>query len=502
MGRWGKGRAASDWRRILEAAGLIVVAGCTPDEDGCGGGVRLDTLEFIEGTDVVQSYVWSEHQTIAWGQGELGPVPGIPLDETLVRWNTPAVNTEIDFFVRDPEEARQKLQHTWAGSSGKCAKSDGYWDLETYLGAMPDAHVIPWAAALGGEDQFPFILHKFMFAPGEPSLEGPASVPDFEGSVKAVRAMWHRRCSNATALAPLLGTLNERLWDGFVAEADEEPEPDRAIRHYSHAISYLAHTEGVPGNARGGFFLDFFFELELDEAFTVDIKTCFNANYLFTLGADGYEEGILQVIPQVNHGRADGTNAEELHAAVEEALEETVPEEFAKTTFDMQTRDILPEDLRVSCVQYAKNNCENAANLLAVAIDQGGIELGLPLQQRDRLAAAANEPLVVGPVVPNWYTGLKNWRCMAPPEDPNGEPFCQYVLRAINAEVYPDQIELIWYDRADYDNPVYALAVAAQATDDAGDTLAELCNYDQFADVPFGRRFARDNRGHAQVNID
>ena len=88
-----------------------------------------------------------------------------------------------------------------------------------------------------------------------------------------------------------------------------------------------------------------------------------------------------------------------------------------------------------------------------------------------------------------------------------GEGECEYVVRAKRLNVYPDAVELVWFDDKELDNSTYALWVAAQDPGGSGST-ASLCTWQEataFATFPDGhykRAFVTDPSNPVTVEFD
>jgi hypothetical protein len=65
--------------------------------------------------------------------------------------------------------------------------------------------------------------------------------------------------------------------------------------------------------------------------------------------------------------------------------------------------------------------------------------------------------------------------CMTRPVDPSAESVCKMFLPASRVNVYPDELELVWFDGRDVKNPSYALYVALLGLDQD----QQLCSQQQ-----------------------
>jgi hypothetical protein len=88
--------------------------------------------------------------------------------------------------------------------------------------------------------------------------------------------------------------------------------------------------------------------------------------------------------------------------------------------------------------------------------------------------------------------GFRNWRCIQDPNAEEGVGKCHYLLPAKRLNVYPSDVELVWFDRKELDNPSYAIYVAAYAFEPPGAvplTVQQMCKWTMTATIgyaPYG----------------
>jgi hypothetical protein len=103
-----------------------------------------------------------------------------------------------------------------------------------------------------------------------------------------------------------------------------------------------------------------------------------------------------------------------------------------------------------------------------IAAAQGGANLGYSMADQTNLNHAISQP--------------GNWTCGA-----DGK--ARFILRAKRINVYADAIELVWFDKADVNDPMYALYAASVSQQ----TPRSLCSRPRTVlgprDLPFKRRF-------------
>jgi hypothetical protein len=79
-------------------------------------------------------------------------------------------------------------------------------------------------------------------------------------------------------------------------------------------------------------------------------------------------------------------------------------------------------------------------------------------------------------------------------------PTCRFFLPASRLNVYPDELELVWFDHKDVTNPAYALWVGLQfpGTPNRKALLAQMCAHQEndFTQVDhYTREYATSSRG-------
>jgi len=438
--------------------------------------------------ELIVGEVTAAGSSYAWGHGELQDLPNRPLEDVFMEYDTPHRDTEVYVFACDPKQQKEWLQGLteWTCDHWGCESEDALWNKGTVPGvSVPHPVAVPQQPSLVHLD-----LTTSQFAPYD-FLQAPCSVPDGAVSVKAARLYQHGLCSYPMALAGLMHQVSDAVWQGFVDEMMAESGPDLAAREWFHTFAYLDHEEGAPLDLRGGFHVDLYYRVELWEAFVNDLHLWFNTNYRFTLGS-GADAGLLGVKPAFNYAHVEGYDAQAAADGMKNALMVTLPDAFLANSAAQQLSPPMGP-----C--WGTPTCGFVAGKFAQAINDGGDLLGLSKPEKDQMIAVANAEDGNGE--------YKNWRCVS--SESAGDQ-CHYVLRAKRINVTPTDVELVWFDDKERDNPTYALWVAAHADPEtAPDTIAELCKWQQdpYPLLPPGgtyyrAEFAKYNAFYAEALLD
>jgi hypothetical protein len=281
-------------------------------------------------------------------------------------------------------------------------------------------------------------------------------------------------------------------------------------------VSYVENNATVPETADGGFQLDGFLALNArpNGLHFEDLDVAFRADYHFFITHPNPNHndqgGILQIEPGFHVSFEDPS----LQPLVESFIATQVPTTFNSATNAKQSKDIIPPSLpahECHACTLAGETCKDTvpccggaacvegrcamptdltampcaaaqAEFLASLIKQGAQELKLDMTETQSLIDAA------GAIDPT-NQSLANWRCVpdAPPScgetahrQQEAKHHCEVVLRAKRLNVYPDQLELVWFDGDEPTNPTFALWVALHAPElkilPNPPTLATLCS--------------------------
>jgi len=444
----------------LRAAALCLGLGACLD--ACPATPGTAELRFLDNGGTVREVVGAVGARTV-GPAELGPVPSLPLlgldalhavdlvgqNVSLAPVNNqglPGPQIEAHLFVADLGGLDTYLRGVGAGEPIQ------RWDDRTRPGSLGLDVAIPFPPNPGwnvaNRYQVPFLL-PVVFWPGIEPLP-PASDPDppGRGSVKSVRFYRPGLCgmevSFADSSAPgvnnarLYDTISDTLFTKFAS--NDKLDRGSARRAWSRVTTLLDDGLDIFG-PRGGFFLYFWFSATAARGLQ-DINFTANYEYQFTLvdgrGAVVPTRNDLLVQPQQSFGD------------FRDALEKDLPQNLGESFVDKQKKGFG------TCSGDAGDDPVNAVNLVAGFADAGGAKLGLSAADRTRLQNAIRQPA--------------NWSCDRRGDD--GAKTANFILRAKRINVYPDALELVWFDEQNPDDPMFALYAAAVTVNATGDLCA------------------------------
>jgi hypothetical protein len=364
----------------------------------------------------------------------------------------------------------------------------GMWDTFTQPGALPRSVVL--SANRFTESNKRHLSTVDFFSNVSPV--GPAASP-LGGSIKAVRVYNHGACSAETLTAPggmvgLLDRVSESVWKGFVegviVEDGECKEARKPFRFSSSAVNYLDHTPRETRDLRGGFFLHFDYYADLPLSPVVpDIYTTVTARYEYTL-----VDGILGLRDTRVFQYTTGPSWANPGAKMLDSLTETAPAKFAELARAEQTTKIIKDEKfawATACDPTGSYQCEGAASIAGSAVKKGAETLqklgeeSFSTQDQNKLSDAMMRRV-------NEDAPLTDWVCV--PDNSENGGHCEFTVPAKRLNVYPDAVELVWFDGKEVKNPAYALYVMAHFSEKNDPTTGmpifdqeavdELCSFD------------------------
>jgi hypothetical protein len=120
--------------------------------------------------------------------------------------------------------------------------------------------------------------------------------------------------------------------------------------------------------------------------------------------------------------------------------------------------DILKDENQVACDPTESHQCEGIVAPISFGIVKGaktletlGEESFSPSDQGDLIGALTRRFKDEAP--------LKDWACVPDNSETGGH--CEFTIPAKRLNVYPDAVELVWFDGKEVKNPAYALYVLA-----------------------------------------
>ncbi|MEJ7731094.1 MAG: hypothetical protein WKG00_18000 [Polyangiaceae bacterium] len=484
-----RARCVSLWVATFAVTLGAGAAGCTPDPD-------LNNLQFWSDSGILlDAKLTASGRSYAWGEDDLSAaLTETPLGSVDVRYLSDVNRTEAHVFAFDPKE-RLELLRSDSFNILKEIDPSLWLDATEPVRALPYDVVLPYPTEGIFSGTFASLdLERSYFFDSIPNPWGPAAVPDGQGSVKAARVYDHGACSLQRPVSSIYDVVNERLFETFGRQAEVEQDCGiEVLRYGSHAVTYLDHDPGDPVSARGGFMLDFHYYIDTHNIFAANIDIWFNSDFRFQLTGPGAAlqdgtpvgAGVLDVAPRINYFHVDGYGAQGIADRLQTGLAETLPDTLRAVSLDEQSRN--PFEGSSSCDPADDTPCVGAAGILGVGVAAGATALGL----------LPDESVALQLLVAN-DGGNAHWRCVrtTPGADacdsnpPPAEHECRFVTRAKRLNVYPDAVELVWFDGKELDNPAYALWVAAHnpATDE--NARNELCAWHP-EDTWYRRSFTR-----------
>lgn len=153
--------------------------------------------------------------------------------------------------------------------------------------------------------------------------------------------------------------------------------------------------------------------------------------------------------------------------------------------------------------QTSRAHCENFIGTMRDVIGRAGTDGTLAAMGSTDPAADADR--LKEKITEEGNGRLRHWRCAKrAATDVDGATVtahrCEYIVRAHRINVYPDNVELVWFDSV-HDTDTTALPLWIVSKETAPDQLSRLCS----AGRPFprlNRAFGSSNQGYAEINPD
>jgi len=347
---------------------------------------------------------------------------------------------EAHLFVDNLADTNEYLRGVGAASAVQ------QWDDRATIGHRGMGLAVPYPPnttwPLGKRYQVgPPVLPLYFWPNIEP--EAPGSDPEGTGSIKSVRIYKPGLCGVEVAFTQpdnqgLFDQVSDTLWQKFSSNGSLSSP----VRAYSRATTLLDEGVDIFG-PRGGFFLYFWFAASAGGGFQ-SVNFAANYEYQFTLN-----DGRLVLDPT----RDDLLVQPQSHFTdFRDALEKELPESIADNFRNRQQAPPPgPGDVAPLC-DAGNDRTATARSTFASGARNGGAMLGYSQGDQDALANAVSQP-------GNWICGSDNR--------------ARFTLRAKRINVYEDAVELVWFDKADVNDPMYALYVAAVRA--GGNLVSSLC---------------------------
>lgn len=509
-------------RSVLLLASVAAVGssiGCNSNQP------QIDDLQFQKGGKILEAKTVSAGQSYGWGSVDLGTVPDIPLVAKAppgggnfnlfnLWYQTPVYSTEVDLFALDPSSLADTMTNMLPIVE-MATGSDQMWALlvqsEPY---NPPAAAIPFPAPPGLAPLPPLTVAlstSLFLAPGAQPLLGDASNPSGTGSVKAARIYDHGSCSSFQPALPVYQQIFSTFDKYYACAFDNAGATPQ--RTYSHLATQLRNTQNDPTNPSDGFVFDGYYGAGVPVYSNITIF--FNQAYFFYAS-----DGLVQVQAGKTFLSVNGHNSDQVFGTMKGVLngwgapdnsDESVAKQLNSFIENQQTRDLFGGNPVFACkaggvvsdglttaLQHAyQSDCQDAINALGFAIDSGAPKLQLSPQETKALknSLGAKWPYDDGKG-PYW----SYWRCVPRPPGSTPANQCEFTVPAKRLNVYPDGLELVWFDGKELNNAAYALYVASFANGAPKGATQKLCSFTQVQPSPapsYNRPFASLSEGKA-----
>jgi hypothetical protein len=455
--------------RPLSFALLALGAAAWP---GSAAAIDVSAIRFEDPDRNVLDARWSgEGVCRSFGQDELQPaLVSLTSPKVKAFYESESFYTEAHLFALDPDAHAQWVRSLPAVEMASDPYASQWWDgtrtpIYSQQVTLPYAVVLPYpnaSVAFSGPAELTLGPSKFA---GSGVLVGKAAQPGGDGSVQALRMYDHGNCSVEQPLGSILNPINDGFWSNFSKAAYDNILGLETMRYYSNLTPTLEHAYVT--EPRDGFFLDLHYQVP---ALSSDIFA--SVQYHFVT-----QDGHVRLRTAPGTKQVTVTNdILNLEADVSDGLE-TVVSSFAEAIDAQQTQMVLPEFMS-RCEPAMVDPCADVAEVLAEAVAQGAIAMNTShpgsftpeeiLEMRNAVRRR------------NDHGVLTQWSCHAPEpvlEDTAASPVCKFFVPAKRLNVYPDSLELVWFDDKETSNPAYALYVATHSPLAGSGATDKLCAF-------------------------
>jgi hypothetical protein len=484
---------------IRQWAAFIFCAGLFPLHTGCTPPSSFADIEFwalpratAQSGLLEQENASGGGQPFAWTETELSPtLTQHSLGDLEVRY-TAGTNKEALLFVRDLDEANASITQVGSDHVDQNlidAQAPFDWNNNTSEVYLPGALALqrlpsdgPTISAVVSKDDYWLGV----------SAAGPAAAPSGNGSIKSLRVLDHGQCSASTAIGPQLAEASSEFWTKLVKKTRDSCSSADAHLEYSRAVTYLGHDHGVTHSAPGGFYWDARYYINVHNALAGDMDWRFFVRYEFSL--DSF--GLLNVVAGDTHVSTSGYQDTEDLALLIGALtgsvvgipsSDSIPAAFASKAAALQIKK-LPLPVNESCSTADDptisgstgtgpsgalvSECAETAKTLGVLAHDTALQMAMSEAEGKQLGEA---------ILASDGVHLRHWSCGPDLQSTAGDgaSYCRFILGAKRVNVYPDEVELVWFDGKEPNNATYAVWVALQGLDPTirDPALAQMCSY-------------------------
>jgi hypothetical protein len=432
---------------------------------GLGGGCGNPAAElrFISNNNVLLAK--STIAAATFSSVDLAPMPTTSLphfadfyvpNESLAPVNNaglPGRQVEAHLYAADLEATNGTLRQVAAGDQFS-------WDAATNLSVLPldVAMLYPPNPSFNTQNRYSIFAVPAYFWQNAPPAS-PADAPTGSGSIKSARIYHGGLCSSEQAYSSvnndgMFDRLSDGLWTAFKDSIKQKAPAGTWVTGFERNFSRITASLGqglVPtGSPRGGFFLNLWFQAHLGVAIPPFGATpVLTANYEYEFGLD---DGRLMVTPSQNELLVAPQNS---YLSFKAALEQTLPQALRDVAISAQQAPIPLGFCN------APNDPSAGIAVLSGYAKEGAKKLGLSPADVTRVETAAKDA--------SFYT------C-------NG-PNARFILKAKRFNPRADSIELVWFDKQDPDDPMFAFyAALIELGSNTGAPLwKQLCGRDRIS---------------------
>jgi hypothetical protein len=449
---------------------VALAAGCTnPAEFGGNFQITHHNDHIVFGTFTELG------ATQAWGPSDLEPVP-TDVSANRVRYlNAASHRTEAHVFLQDPQAVYDALSGVYSFSDFEAEAP--FFGVGVTYPPPPSINLGPPASGFG----VPFNdvdLTPTMFGQSGPAGTQVGCLTSLSGestcALHAARRYDRGDCSTEVAIADIGSSIADGVGCGFANTiAGLNIEVASGSANGVDVASVLTHAPGHVSDAHGGLaVLGSFTETWEALGATVGHTNVHRWDeYLFDLSNDGF----LVLKHQRGGSEAPGSGVQyspgTVTSKLASAMTSQVPSTFAKSakleqevpipnsltdTTSYQTCSTVSDCFKCASPGGDPQTCPNPPNL---------IKTGLRVAQNSRLitstelrallgviadhnnwACAADEPPGPGPGYECPGSGMSIYSACAVPCSSPSPKVCRLILPAERLNVYPDQVELVWYE--------------------------------------------------------
>lgn len=486
--RQGKARQGKA-RKFGAGLALFGVVGACGDGGGCSTDPpEISVLEYIDVTtgEVLVARIVSQNVTASFDSGNLTPtLTDVPLENVRVRYRgIDGRRSDVYTFAQDLSLFKEQLL-----SSAELSASAHIDALGQLVDCEPSGAVrLAWSGS-GDPRSTKLSPNPFWGGLSTPEPCGEASKPTGTGSVKTAIVYDRGECAFIEdGLQEVLAAKTKNSWNKLATTIyDILPDDIFDIDRHVHRVETYVAPGREPTDVTGGFVLA--------SALTVNLPVPFiplgvEAAYHFPISLDA--DGMVKAPPQelllnITGGGlfADPISNEIIQAIVEGEIDDRLTEitdtlrasQFLDASRLVDLGNAAPE---CDPLIAAPLQCDAYRTLLGTVAF-----IGYDNMVSEQLIEDGGEQEALAETLRQG----ENWSCSA-------KRTCQLRIPAKRINIYPDAIELVWFDEKDVTSVPYALYVVAHAAEggDRASAIRSLCrrthsSFTSFEDG-FQERFA------------